>query len=117
MKEAFLPGSALCDFKMASDGTVVVTCNGCAVFSFLPEARTDFLCMKCKLVTMLEEKITGLERQVKTLLRIREGEEFLVSKVQGTSVPQLQGRKEEEVGEALLFLITRDKRSGWLSNT
>lgn len=55
------------NIKMATNGTVDF--NGCAVFSFLHEAKRDFLYMKCKLVAVLEEKIIGLERQVEMLLR------------------------------------------------
>lgn len=50
--------SSMINSLMASDKTVVVICNGCAVFSC---ARRDILCMKFKLVAVLEEKINGLE--------------------------------------------------------
>ncbi|CAM5133459.1 unnamed protein product [Natator depressus] len=39
--------------------------------------RSDFVCTKCKLVSILEEKVQGLEQQVSTLRCIRETEDFL----------------------------------------
>lgn len=51
------------------------------MFSFLPEAKRDFMCMKCKLVAVLEEKILRLEGQVKMIVRIRETDESLDSQI------------------------------------
>lgn len=48
---------------MSSNRTVVVINNICAIFCFLLEATRDFFSMKYKLVTVLEEKICGLEDQ------------------------------------------------------
>lgn len=73
-------------FKMASDGIVMVACSGYAMFSFLCETRRHLLCMKCKLMAVLMEKIVGLDEQVEMLLRIRETEVFLDCQVQETSV-------------------------------
>lgn len=42
---------------MVRNGIKVMTCNRCIIFSFLPEARGVFLCMKCKLVAILEEEL------------------------------------------------------------
>ncbi|XP_074980576.1 chemokine-like protein TAFA-5 isoform X2 [Caretta caretta] len=39
--------------------------------------RSDFVCTKCKLVSILEEKVQGLEKQVSTLRCIRKSEDFL----------------------------------------
>nr|XP_048673056.1 uncharacterized protein LOC125620874 isoform X1 [Caretta caretta] len=62
---------------MEGGGSAVVTCTGCAMFVFLPQDRSDFVCTKCKLVSILEEKIEGLEQQITTLRCIRETEDFL----------------------------------------
>ena len=56
---------------------MVVTYNVCAMFMFLPENNMVYTCNKCKLVTLLEEKLRGLERRVSTLPGIRDGEGFL----------------------------------------
>ncbi|CAM4702713.1 unnamed protein product [Caretta caretta] len=47
------------------------------MFVFLPQDRSDFVYTKCKLVSKLEEKVQGLEKQVSTLRCIRENEDFL----------------------------------------
>ncbi|KAM7151046.1 uncharacterized protein RBU57_013820 [Macrochelys suwanniensis] len=39
--------------------------------------RSDFVCTKCKLISVLEEKIQGLEKRVSTLRSIKENEDFL----------------------------------------
>ncbi|XP_037742612.1 tripartite motif-containing protein 10 isoform X5 [Chelonia mydas] len=39
--------------------------------------RSDFVCTKCKLVSIFEEKVKGLVTQVSTLRCIRENEDFL----------------------------------------
>ncbi|CAM4536254.1 unnamed protein product [Caretta caretta] len=62
---------------MEGGGSAVVTCIGCAMFVFLPQDRSDFVCTKCKLVSILEEKIEGLEQQITILRCIRETEDFL----------------------------------------
>ncbi|CAM4563299.1 unnamed protein product [Caretta caretta] len=43
----------------------------------LPRNRSDSVCTKCKLVSILEKKVQGLEKQVSTLRCIRETEDFL----------------------------------------
>ncbi|KAG6939240.1 hypothetical protein G0U57_002474, partial [Chelydra serpentina] len=62
---------------MDAERSAVVTCTGCAMFVFLPQDRSDFVCTKCKLISILEEKIQGLEKRVSTLRSIKENEEFL----------------------------------------
>ncbi|XP_053866613.1 uncharacterized protein LOC128827000 [Malaclemys terrapin pileata] len=62
---------------MEGEHSAVVTCTGYAMFVFLPQDRSDFVCTKCKLVSVLEEKVQGLEKQVSTLRCIRENEDFL----------------------------------------
>ncbi|KAG6933402.1 hypothetical protein G0U57_019236 [Chelydra serpentina] len=62
---------------MDAERSAVVTCTGCAMFVFLPQDRSDFVCTKCKLISILEEKIQGLEKRVSTLHSIKENEEFL----------------------------------------
>ncbi|KAG6931742.1 hypothetical protein G0U57_001046, partial [Chelydra serpentina] len=62
---------------MDAERSAVVTCTGCAMFVFLPQDRSEFFCTKCKLISILEEKIQGLEKRVSTLRSIRENEEFL----------------------------------------
>nr|XP_008175442.2 uncharacterized protein LOC101937062 isoform X1 [Chrysemys picta bellii] len=47
------------------------------MFVFLPQDRSNFVCTKCKQVSILEEKVQGLEKQVSTLRCIRENEDFL----------------------------------------
>nr|XP_048718317.1 uncharacterized protein LOC125641845 [Caretta caretta] len=62
---------------MDGECSAVVTCTGCAMFVFLPQDRSDFVCTKGKLASILEEKVQGLEKQVSTLRCIRETEDFL----------------------------------------
>ncbi|CAM4388876.1 unnamed protein product [Caretta caretta] len=44
---------------------------------FSNKDRSDFVCTKCKLVFILEEKVQGLEKQVLTMRCITETEDFL----------------------------------------
>ncbi|KAG6933083.1 hypothetical protein G0U57_020035, partial [Chelydra serpentina] len=62
---------------MDAERSAVVTCTGCAMFVFLPQDRSNFVCTKCKLISVLEEKIQGLEKRVLTLRSIKENEDFL----------------------------------------
>ncbi|XP_067418891.1 uncharacterized protein [Emydura macquarii macquarii] len=61
---------------MEMERSVVVTCTGCAMFVFLPQDRDDFICTKCRLVSLLEEKVKGLETQMSTLRCITENNVF-----------------------------------------
>ncbi|CAM5117668.1 unnamed protein product [Natator depressus] len=60
--------------------------------------RSDFVCTKCKLVSILEEKIEGLEQQITTLRCIRESEDFLDKRTIAESGPDdtSGGRKQKE---------------------
>ncbi|CAM5152177.1 unnamed protein product [Natator depressus] len=64
------------------------------MFLFLPEDRSDFVCTKCKLVSVLEENDKGLETQVPNLHCIRENEGFLDRSQ--LSVLQAQHAEESE---------------------
>ncbi|XP_030437340.1 uncharacterized protein LOC115660270 [Gopherus evgoodei] len=58
--------------------------------------RSDFVCMKCKLVYILEEKVRGLENQGSTLGCFRENEDFLDKSV---SVLEAKCAEESETAE------------------
>ncbi|XP_073435803.1 uncharacterized protein [Dendrobates tinctorius] len=55
----------------------LVSCISCYMFTDLPVEKPNFTCHKCKLVTLLEEKLQNLEERLATLKIIKEGEEFL----------------------------------------
>ncbi|CAM4657220.1 unnamed protein product [Caretta caretta] len=71
------------------------------------EDRSDFVCTKCKLVSILEEKIEGLEQQITTLRCIRETEDFLdktqdrlLGAQSSTDIEQVAQRSQEASEEA-----------------
>ncbi|XP_053880928.1 uncharacterized protein LOC128835454 isoform X2 [Malaclemys terrapin pileata] len=59
------------------------------------EDRSDFVCTKCKLVSILEEKVRGLEKQVSTLRCIRENEDFLDRRQEMLLRPQCSEDSEQ----------------------
>ncbi|XP_073172891.1 urotensin-2 isoform X1 [Lepidochelys kempii] len=99
---------------MEGGGSAVVTCTGCAMFVFLPQDRSDFVCTKCKLVSILEEKIEGLEQQITTLHCIRETEDFLdktqdrlLGAQSSTDIEQVAQRSQEASEEAWQHVTSR----------
>ncbi|XP_065440231.1 lysophosphatidylcholine acyltransferase 1 isoform X4 [Chrysemys picta bellii] len=80
---------------MEGERSAVVTCTGCAMFVFLPQDRSDFVCTKCKLVSILEEKVRGLEKRVSTLRCIRENEDFLNRRQEMLLRPQYSEDSEQ----------------------
>ncbi|XP_073166693.1 uncharacterized protein [Lepidochelys kempii] len=99
---------------MEGGGSAVVTCTGCAMFVFLPQDRNDFVCTKCKLVSILEEKIEGLEQQITTLRCIRETEDFLdetqdrlLGAQSSTDIEQVAQRSQEASEEAWQHVTSR----------
>ncbi|XP_065437717.1 uncharacterized protein LOC101931329 isoform X3 [Chrysemys picta bellii] len=80
---------------MEGERSAVVTCTGCAMFVFLPQDRSDFVCTKCKLVSILEEKVRGLEKRVSTLRCIRENEDFLDRRQEMLLRPQCSEDSEQ----------------------
>ena len=83
-------------------------CSSCGMYMVLKGApERNFICMKCRLIELLEEKIRGLEMQVETLAGFRRGFEQMMEhrddEAQGIS-PDMQmeaGPKssEEPLGE------------------
>ena len=59
------------------DNSVVVTSKVCAMFAFVPECKMLYMCNKCKLVALLEEKVRDLEQWVATLKTVREDEVYI----------------------------------------
>ncbi|XP_065422973.1 uncharacterized protein LOC135975577 isoform X2 [Chrysemys picta bellii] len=59
------------------------------------EDRSDFVCTKCKLVSILEEKVRGLEKRVSTLRCIRENEDFLDRRQEMLLRPQCSEDSEQ----------------------
>nr|XP_048709947.1 uncharacterized protein LOC125638352 isoform X2 [Caretta caretta] len=103
---------------MEGGGSAVVTCTGCAMFVFLPQDRSDFVCTKCKLVSILQEKIEGLEQQITTLRCIRETEDFLdktqdrlLGAQSSTDTEQVAQRSQEASEEAWQHVTSR--RGKW----
>ncbi|CAM4558281.1 unnamed protein product [Caretta caretta] len=103
---------------MDGERSAVVTWAGCAIFVFLPQDRSDFVCTKCKLVSILEEKIQGLEKQVSTLCCIRETEDFLdrrqdmllrAQRSEDSEQAALRGQKD---GEEIWQHVTSRRRKG-----
>ncbi|CAM5123263.1 unnamed protein product [Eretmochelys imbricata] len=83
-----------------------------------PKDRNDFVCTKCKLVSILEEKVQGLEQQVLTLHCIRETEDFLdrhqdmllrTQHSEDSEQAALQGQKD---GEEIWQHVTSRRRKG-----
>ncbi|CAM5160534.1 unnamed protein product [Natator depressus] len=98
--------------------SAVVTCTGCAMFVFLPEDRSLFVCTKCKLVSILEEKVQGLEQQVSTLHCIRETEDFLdrpqdmLLRAQCSENSEQAAQRGQEDGEEIWQHVTSRRRKG-----
>lgn len=46
---------------LESNGAAAITSNICATFVFLPKNGQNYTCSKCKLITLLEEKVQRLE--------------------------------------------------------
>ncbi|CAM2113005.1 unnamed protein product [Caretta caretta] len=76
--------------------------------------RSDFVCTKCKLVSILEEKIEGLEQQVTTLRCIRETEDFLdktqdrlLGAQSSEDIEQVAQRSQEASEEAWQHVTSR----------
>ncbi|XP_065435712.1 centromere protein F-like isoform X4 [Chrysemys picta bellii] len=69
------PGSQL--LRKGRSDNLGEICKPTAGGSKSQKDRSDFVCTKCKLVSILEEKVRGLEKQVSTLRCIRENEDFL----------------------------------------
>ncbi|XP_073193528.1 uncharacterized protein [Lepidochelys kempii] len=99
---------------MEGGGSAIVTCTGCAMFVFLPQDRSDFVCTKCKLVSILEEKIEGLEQQITTLRCIRETEDFLdktqdmlLGAQSSKDIEQVAQRSQEASEEAWQHVTSR----------
>ncbi|XP_065435649.1 uncharacterized protein LOC135978811 isoform X2 [Chrysemys picta bellii] len=57
--------------------------------------RSDFVCTKCKLVSILEEKVRGLEKRVSTLRCTRENEDFLDRRQEMLLRPQCSEDSEQ----------------------
>ncbi|CAM5146694.1 unnamed protein product [Natator depressus] len=98
--------------------SAVVTCTGCAKFVFLPQDRSDFVCTKCKLVSILEEKVQGLQKQVSTLRCIRETEDFLdrhqdvLLRAQRPEDSEQAAQRGQEDGEEIWQHVTSRRRKG-----
>ncbi|XP_077685451.1 uncharacterized protein LOC144271751 [Eretmochelys imbricata] len=87
--------------------------------------RSDFVCTKCKLVSILEEKIEGLEQQITTLRCIRETEDFLdksqdmLLRAQSSKdLEQVAQRSQEASEEAWQHVTSRRRRGNvWVPAT
>ncbi|XP_065446058.1 centromere protein F-like [Chrysemys picta bellii] len=69
------PGSQL--LRKGRSDNLGEICKPTAGGSKSQKDRSDFVCTKCKLVSMLEEKVRGLVKRVLTLRCIGENEDFL----------------------------------------
>ncbi|CAM4501640.1 unnamed protein product [Lepidochelys olivacea] len=103
---------------MDGECSAVVTCTGCAMFVFLPQDRSDFVCTKRKLVSILEEKVQGLEKQVSTLRCIRETEDFLdrrrdmLLRTQSSEDSEQAAQQGQEDSEEIWQHVTFRRRKG-----
>ncbi|CAM5141513.1 unnamed protein product [Natator depressus] len=103
---------------MDDERSAVVTCTRCAMFVFLPQDRSDFVCTKCKLVSILEEKVQGLEKQVSTLCCIRETEDFLDRRqgmllwTQHSEDSEQAAQRGQKNGEEIWQHVTSRRRKG-----
>ncbi|TFJ98112.1 coiled-coil domain-containing protein 136 [Platysternon megacephalum] len=70
--------------------------------------RSNFVCTKCKLVSILEEKVQGLEKQVSTLRCIRENEDFL-DRCQDMLLQAQRSEESEQVVQSGL----RESEENW----
>ena len=70
------------------------------MFVLLPEIDVAHTCNKCKLVALLEGKVSVLERRVPTLQGIREGEEFLDRSLELQQQHEAQEIEEQQQAEA-----------------
>ncbi|XP_073187103.1 tripartite motif-containing protein 55 isoform X2 [Lepidochelys kempii] len=80
--------------------------------------RCDFVCTKCKLVSILEEKVQGLEQQVSTLSCIRETEDFLdecqdrLLRAQGSEDSEQAAHQGQKDGEEIWHHVTSRRKKG-----
>ncbi|XP_053864797.1 uncharacterized protein LOC128825919 [Malaclemys terrapin pileata] len=82
----------------AADRMQMAACGSCGMYIVLagdPEQR--YVCMKCRLIVLLEEKIKGLEMQVETLVEFRRGFEQLMEDGQGGAEGEGSRVQEEAV--------------------
>ncbi|CAM5125407.1 unnamed protein product [Natator depressus] len=88
------------------------------MFVFLPQDRSDFVCTKCRLVSILEEKVQGLEQQVSTLRCIRETEDFLdrrqdmLLRTQCSEDSEQAAQRGQEDSEEIWQHVTSRRRRG-----
>jgi len=80
---------------MEKERGTVVTCIICNMFTFLPEEIPNYICHKCKLVSLLEEKVQSLQERVATLKLIRKDESSLDKTEQALQI----GQREENLTE------------------
>uniref|UniRef100_A0A8C3HUE0 SGNH hydrolase-type esterase domain-containing protein n=1 Tax=Chrysemys picta bellii TaxID=8478 RepID=A0A8C3HUE0_CHRPI len=80
------------------------------MFVCLPQDRSDFVCTKCKLVSILEEKVRGLEKQVSTLRCIRENEDFLRLRAQRSEESEQAAQWGQRDGEEIWQHVTSRRR-------
>uniref|UniRef100_A0A452HYB5 SGNH hydrolase-type esterase domain-containing protein n=1 Tax=Gopherus agassizii TaxID=38772 RepID=A0A452HYB5_9SAUR len=92
--------------EVAGADTLRMTgCGSCGMYMVLEGApERSFICMKCRLIELLEEKVRGLEMQVETLAEFRRGFEQMMEhrhdEAQGTSSDERieAGPKDSEEG-------------------
>ncbi|CAM5118995.1 unnamed protein product [Eretmochelys imbricata] len=88
------------------------------MFVFLPQDRSDFVCTKYKLASILEEKVQGLEQQVSTLRCTRETEDFLDRRqdmllwAQCSEDSEQAALRGQEDGEEIWQHVTSRRRKG-----
>ncbi|XP_050773625.1 uncharacterized protein LOC127030987 [Gopherus flavomarginatus] len=71
--ELVLGGKATTNTEAAVKDTMRMTgCGSCGMYMILEGVpEKSFVCMKCRLIELMEEKIRGLEMQVETLVEFR----------------------------------------------
>ncbi|XP_073214395.1 uncharacterized protein [Lepidochelys kempii] len=80
--------------------------------------RSNYVCTRCKLVSILEEKVQGLEKQVSTLRCVRETEDFLdrrqdmLLQAQCSEDSVQAAQRGQEEGEEIWQHVTSRRRKG-----
>ncbi|XP_065418071.1 uncharacterized protein LOC135974370 [Chrysemys picta bellii] len=100
--------------QAAANRMQMIACGSCGMYMVLagePEQR--YVCMKCRLIKLLEEKIKGLEMQVDTLVQFRRGFEQLMEERQGGAEGECSGVQLEAEAEDCEGGLSEGEQGQW----
>ncbi|XP_053882720.1 uncharacterized protein LOC128836452 [Malaclemys terrapin pileata] len=84
--------------QAAADRMQMAACGSCGMYIVLAgDLEQRYVCMKCRLIVLLEEKIKGLQMQVDTLVEFRRGFEQLMEDRQGGAEGECSRVQEKAV--------------------